>query len=924
MALSLFAAVPMTASAQGSYDVSAPSPITANGVTATVTFDQASSVDHGTTVTATVTLSGEADTGAIHHVDLTSVKAGLATSPEDIILSAGYDADANPVEETYTFTMPDTDVDDLILTHTATLSTDPSTYFYALSPDSIIYQKNSISGVSNGPTVDTTFGIMDPCMITGIFTYHWNALAGAYVGQTLSLRHSDGTVYGPWPVSASAGQGGKQDVNWFAFPNVVIKPGTYTLVDSNNATWSWAGDTDNKGICIVKGIPAGLPLDPITDLTIEDAIAPINGEAPKSTIAATDEYTGTIAWAGDPETFEPSTNYTATITLTAKDGYTFNGVAGNAFSVSTAATDDNMSDSGVIVATFVSPPNGYITDGNGIMAYRYGSSGQLDIKGFHSGSWLQTTYGDGGYLFSYILGERVNFSEVSSIQQYLNLRDQSIAIPETDLAIHLIPSFANGGKAVKLTYQITNNGTAPEIISIAGGSDVQIGSNDGAPMSRLEDGRGFMMFNGSDQFNFFGINTVGVTNVDTFWFGSLSDLNNNYFTQQTVSSVSGVDSAMSYSWNNKTIISGQTRNFSVLIGIGGAGSENPTELGVMFDSRGGSDVSPVTGLTSGDTIPAPTPPTRGGYTFGGWYTEPECTNQFNFATPITATITLYAKWTQNAPPSGGGSYTPPQYPVTDTNQGTQAGGQVKFSSGRAMAGDTVTITVIPGKGYENDAPTILDENGNPVAVMDHGDGTFRFKMPAGGVSVDTKFTKIDYFDDVNEDDWFDEASWFCAAHGLMQGTGHRQFDGNIGTNRAMLVTVLYRLGNSSDSLENIFSDVEEGKWYSEAIAWAAHNKIVEGYGNGNFGPNDTLTREQMVAVLYRYSVFMKYDASKLNDLDSFTDADAISGWALAAMKWAVGNGIVEGVGNDLVSPETGATRAQFAAIMQRFCTGFVK
>ena len=80
----------------------------------------------------------------------------------------------------------------------------------------------------------------------------------------------------------------------------------------------------------------------------------------------------------------------------------------------------------------------------------------------------------------------------------------------------------------------------------------------------------------------------------------------------------------------------------------------------------------------------------------------------------------------------------------------------------------------------------------------------------------------------------------------------------------------------------------------------------------------------MVSVLYRYSLFMKYDIVNLNDLDTFTDTDAISEWALEAMKWAVGNGIVEGIGNNLVSPETGATRAQFAAMMQRYATTIVK
>jgi len=191
---------------------------------------------------------------------------------------------------------------------------------------------------------------------------------------------------------------------------------------------------------------------------------------------------------------------------------------------------------------------------------------------------------------------------------------------------------------------------------------------------------------------------------------------------------------------------------------------------------------------------------------------------------------------------------------------------------------------------------------------------------SGGVTVDTEFTKIDYFDDVNEEDWFDEASWYCAANGLMQGTENRQFDGNLETNRAMLVTALYRLANCPDSTEFIFTDVDDDNWYSEAIAWAAHNGLVEGYGNGLFGPHDPLTREQMVLILYRFSVFMNYDISQQGDLTAFTDSDTVSEWALDAMKWAVGAGIINGIDDGLISPKTGATRAQFAAMLQRFVT----
>lgn len=696
--------------------------------------------------------------------------------------------------------------------------------------------------------------------------------------------------------------------------------------------YSYPNSPDPENIVFIR---IAEPDDIVTDLVIEDAIAPINGESPLTAIAETDEYSGTIAWTGNPPTFSPNNSYTATITLIAKEGYTFEGIAANAFTVPCAMSSTNEAvsedDSGniTITATFIAPPEGYTTDGYGVMSYRYINNSRLDIKGFHGGAWLRTTFSDGGYRFYYILGEITDLSQAVTLQGPLNLYNQPVAIPDSDLTVHLIPSFANGGKAVKLTYQITNDGENAEIISMAGGSDVQIGSNDGAPMSRLDDGRGFMMFNGTDQFNFFGVNTVGVTNVDSFWFGSLGYLSANYFIQQTATNITDVDSAMSFSWQNKTVAPGQTRNFSVVIGIGGAGSEVPTELGVIFDSQGGSDVSSITGLNSGDTASAPTPPTRSGYTFGGWHTEAECINAFDFSTPITATRTLYAKWSQEEPSSSGGSAptrypsAPSQYPVEDANPATPSGGNTTLSKDRAEAGDTVVITVTPGIGYVSDTPLVLDDKSNPLEVTDNGDGTFSFIMPSNGVKVDVDYSRIDYFDDVSGEDWFDEASWFCAAHGLIQGTGNKQFDGHMDTNRAMLVTVLHRLANGSDHFESIFDDVEIGKWYSETIGWAAHNNIVVGYGNRKFGPEDALTREQMVSFLYRYTLFMNYSAGNQGNLDTFIDADAVSDWALEAMQWAVGNGIVEGTGDGLLSPKTSATRAQFAAMIQRYITTFI-
>jgi len=322
---------------------------------------------------------------------------------------------------------------------------------------------------------------------------------------------------------------------------------------------------------------------------------------------------------------------------------------------------------------------------------------------------------------------------------------------------------------------------------------------------------------------------------------------------------------------------------------------------------------------------------RPGYSFKGWISEDVSFTNANasstaFIMPNKA-VTVTATWKAKgggSSSSGSSSNTPSQYAVKDINHGEQTGGNTKLSREKAKENEIVTITIIPDPGYDNSIITVFDKDNNPVAVTDNGDGTYSFKMPAGEVAVDVQFTKIDYFDDVDQNDWYDEAAWFCSAHGLMSGTDKRRFDGNVETTRAMLVAVLYRLSQSEEIAENIFKDVENGKWYTEAINWAAKNNIVFGYGDGNFGPNDILTREQMVSILLQYSKFMGYDVSKKDDLSAYHDADKISDWARDKMQWGVANGLITGVGNNLVSPQTGASRAQLAVIIQRYYTDFVE
>ena len=177
------------------------------------------------------------------------------------------------------------------------------------------------------------------------------------------------------------------------------------------------------------------------------------------------------------------------------------------------------------------------------------------------------------------------------------------------------------------------------------------------------------------------------------------------------------------------------------------------------------------------------------------------------------------------------------------------------------------------------------------------------------------------FDDLNLSLWYHDGVHWALENGIMQGYGGGEFKPNDATNRAMIVTMLYRFeGTPKVDAELPFTDVAEGAWYAEAIRWAAANGIVNGYGDGTFGPNDQLTREQLAVILCRYAGYKGIDtgAGERKPLSSFNDAAAVSGWADKSMRWVVDAGIIQGVGNDTVSPKTSATRAQVATMLMRY------
>ena len=176
------------------------------------------------------------------------------------------------------------------------------------------------------------------------------------------------------------------------------------------------------------------------------------------------------------------------------------------------------------------------------------------------------------------------------------------------------------------------------------------------------------------------------------------------------------------------------------------------------------------------------------------------------------------------------------------------------------------------------------------------------------------------FKDVSENDWFHEAVMYVYEKGLMQGTSADRFSPNQFLTRGMIVTILYRLEGSPDvfSLENPFSDLDENTWYADAVKWAETNNIVTGYGDGTFGADNRISREQMAAILYRYANFKGYDVSSQADISAFADWQEVADYALVPMSWANAHGLITGRTVNTLAPKGHTTRAEAATILMRY------
>ena len=243
---------------------------------------------------------------------------------------------------------------------------------------------------------------------------------------------------------------------------------------------------------------------------------------------------------------------------------------------------------------------------------------------------------------------------------------------------------------------------------------------------------------------------------------------------------------------------------------------------------------------------------------------------------------------------------------------------VSGSGGKVDVANDGTVTITPDEGYRIDSITI---NGEEIQIPTDGKLTDLDKDDKVVVTFakDT-ISVVGPFEDVSVDAWYADAVQYVVDKGMMNGTGENSFSPDETTTRGMIVTMLYRLENEPAKSASAFNDVAAGSWYADAVAWAAEQGVVNGISDTAFAPDTAITREQMAAILYRYAQLKGYDVSvgENTNILSYTDAASISEYAIPAMQWACGAGLITGDTATTLNPLGNATRAEVATILMRF------
>ena len=341
----------------------------------------------------------------------------------------------------------------------------------------------------------------------------------------------------------------------------------------------------------------------------------------------------------------------------------------------------------------------------------------------------------------------------------------------------------------------------------------------------------------------------------------------------------------------------------------------PVNLAVSAQ-EGGSVVSSVeNGAVEAGTTVTVTATANEGYTFAGWTVNGKDSGT---ASPATFTVsvdtTIVANFTKDAEESGSSGSSVSRYTLTFNTNGGSTVSKVTKAQGTTIDLSTYTTSKDGCTFAGWYADEALTEAVTSVKLT-------------GNVTVYAKWTEDAVsFTDVDNRDWFYDAVEYVSSNGIMKGVSETVFAPENDTTRGMIVTMLYRMeGEPAVTAASPFADVAAGQYYADAVAWAAANGIVTGTSETTFAPNVNITREQLSAILYRYAQYKGYDVSVGEDTNilSYADALSVSAYAVPAMQWACGAGIINGIGNSLV-PTGNATRAQVATMLMRFAENVAK
>ena len=320
-------------------------------------------------------------------------------------------------------------------------------------------------------------------------------------------------------------------------------------------------------------------------------------------------------------------------------------------------------------------------------------------------------------------------------------------------------------------------------------------------------------------------------------------------------------------------------------------------------------------VTENEKITLPSA-TRGLYIFNGWMLDNEL-SEANTEITVTEDMTFVASWTRRATSTGGSSSSPSQYRIT-VRQTT--GGEISPETLKVKKGEDQTFEIIPSEGYEI-VDVLID--GESVGVVEE----YTFENVKETHKIEAKFASIEEetwenpFKDVLEKDWYYDAVKFVSENKLFNGVANDEFAPNQEITRGMIVTVLYRHAKAEDTEASTYSDVDSKMYYSAPIAWAAKNGIVNGMGDNLFAPDQEITREQLATILHRYAKFIEKDVSSGENTNilSYNDFDEISEYAIPALQWTCGDGIMTGRTATTLNPKDTASRAEVATMLMRFC-----